>query len=76
MDVLPGLAKQIVKMAADAGVKLTPAGATWPAGNDPQDRNIRLAPSVPTVPEIVKATEVFVTCVKLASVRQELAKRS
>ncbi len=76
VDVLPGLAKQIVKMAADAGVKLTPAGATWPAGNDPQDRNIRLAPSVPTVPEIVKATEVFVTCVKLASVRQELAKRS
>lgn len=76
VDVLPGLAKQVVKMAGEAGVKLTPAGATYPAGNDPQDRNIRLAPSVPSVTEITKATEVFVTCVKLASARQELARRS
>lgn len=74
-DTRPGLAKAVVKMAAEAGVKLTPAGATYPYGNDPQDRNIRLAPSFPKVEEIAKATDVFVTCVKLASVRQELAKR-
>jgi DNA-binding transcriptional MocR family regulator len=74
-DTRPGLAKTVVKLAADAGVKLTPAGATFPYGKDPQDRNIRLAPSFPKVEEIAKATDVFVTCVKLASVQQELAKR-
>jgi aspartate/methionine/tyrosine aminotransferase len=75
-DTRPGLAKTVVKLAAEAGVKLTPAGATYPYGNDPQDCNIRLAPSVPSVAEIEKATDVFVTCVKLASVQQELANRS
>ena len=74
-DTRPGLAKTVVKLAADAGVKLTPAGATYPYGKDPQDRNIRLAPSFPKVDEIAKATEVFVACVKLASVQQEIAKR-
>lgn len=73
VDTLPGLAKQVVAMAAEAGVKLTPAGATYPYGKDPQDRNIRLAPSVPTLEEIEKAMAVFVCCVKLASVRQQLA---
>jgi aspartate/methionine/tyrosine aminotransferase len=72
-NTLPGLAKQIIAMAAEAGVKLTPAGATFPYGNDPQDNNIRIAPSVPTVEEIIKATEVFVVCVKLASVNKLLA---
>ena len=72
VDTLPGLAKQVVAMAADAGVKLTPAGATFPYGKDPQDRNIRIAPSVPTLEEIDRAMQVFVTCVKLASVRQRL----
>lgn len=74
-DTLPGLAREVVRLAGEAGVKLTAAGATFPYGDDPQDRNIRLAPSVPTVDEIAKATDIFVTCVKLASVRQELAKR-
>jgi DNA-binding transcriptional MocR family regulator len=53
-------------------VKLTPAGATFPYGNDPEDRNIRLAPSVPTVSEVDRAMDIFVVCVKLASVRQLL----
>lgn len=74
-DTRPGLAKAVVKLAAEAGVKLTPAGATFPYGKDPEDRNIRLAPSFPKVEEIAKATDVFVTCVQLASVRQELARR-
>lgn len=73
-DTLPGLAKTVVKLAADAGVKLTPAGATYPYGKDPQDSNIRLAPSFPKVEEIAKATDVFVACVKLASVQQAIAK--
>lgn len=72
-DTKPGLAKEVVKMAGDAGVKLTPAGATFPYGNDPHDSNIRIAPTVPTVPQVDEAMEVFVLCVKLASVRQALA---
>lgn len=72
-DSRPGLAKEIVRLADEVGVKLTPAGATFPYGKDPEDRNIRLAPSFPTVADINKAMEVFVLCVKLASVRQKLA---
>lgn len=72
-DARPGLAREIIKLAAGAGVKLTPAGATFPYGNDPEDRNIRLAPTFPTVSELEKAMEVFVVCVKLASVRQALS---
>lgn len=73
-DTRNNCAKETVRLAAEAGVKLTPAGATYPYGKDPEDRNIRIAPSVPTVPEVVEAMKVFVTCVKLASVRQKLAK--
>jgi DNA-binding transcriptional MocR family regulator len=69
----PGLAKEVVRLAAEAGVKLTPAGATFPYGKDPADSNIRIAPSFPTQAEIERAMEVFVVCVKLASVRQRLA---
>lgn len=72
-DTRPGCARETVRLAAEAGVKLTPAGATYPYGKDPEDRNIRIAPSVPTVPEVVDAMKVFVTCVKLASVRKQLA---
>ena len=71
-DTQPGLAKTVVTLAAEAGVKLTHAGATFPYGNDPQDRNIRIAPSVPSLEELESAMKVFVTCVKLASVRQQL----
>jgi len=71
-DTRPGLAKTVVKLAADAGVKLTPAGATYPYGKDPNDSNIRIAPSVPAVSEVEEAMKVFVVCVKLASVRQAL----
>lgn len=73
-DTRKGCAREIVRLAAEAGVKLTPAGATYPYGKDPEDRNIRIAPSVPTVPEVVAAMKVFVTCVKLASVRQKLSR--
>ncbi|MFS1524287.1 aminotransferase class I/II-fold pyridoxal phosphate-dependent enzyme [Microbulbifer sp. 2304DJ12-6] len=69
----PGCARAVVKLAADAGVKLTPAGATFPYGNDPEDSNIRIAPSFPALEELDTALSVFVLCVQLASVRQRLA---
>ena len=65
----PGLAKETVRLAAEAGVRLTPAGAAFPCGDDPEDSHIRLAPSFPPLAEVDLAMEVFVTCVKLAAVR-------
>jgi len=73
-DGRPGLAKEIVRLAGDAGVKLTPAGATFPYGRDPEDRNIRLAPTFPSVAELDQAMRVFVVCVRLASLRRELGR--
>lgn len=70
----PGLASEVVKLAAEAGVKLTPAGAAFPYGKDPADSHIRLAPTFPSIDDVEQAMQVFVTCVKLASVRQQLAK--
>lgn len=69
----PGLAKIVVGLAAEAGVKLTPAGATYPGGIDPVDANIRIAPTYPELADIENAMAVFVNCVQLASVRQKLA---
>ncbi|QFU77950.1 aminotransferase class I/II-fold pyridoxal phosphate-dependent enzyme [Halioglobus maricola] len=68
----PGLAREVVKLAADIGVALTPAGATYPYGNDPEDSNIRLAPSYPSLEDVQATAEAFVLCVKLASIRQAL----
>ena len=71
-DARPGLAAAIVARAAAAGVKLTPAGAAFPYGDDPQDRNIRLAPSYPCVEDVDRAMRVFVTCVQMCSVERRL----
>lgn len=67
-----GLAAEIVRLAGEAGVKLTPAGATFPHGRDPRDSNIRLAPTCPSVGEIDRAMPVFVTAVALAAARRRL----
>ena len=64
-----GSAKAIVKLAADLGVKMTPAGATWPSGKDPHDTNIRIAPTYPSLDELSRALDVFVVAVKLVSAR-------
>lgn len=72
-DSRPGLAREIVELAAEIGVKLTPAGATFPYGSDPEDRNIRLSPTFPSLEDVAAAMHAFVVCVKLASVRQQLA---
>ncbi len=71
-DSQPGLASNIVQLAADAGLKLTPAGATYPYGNDPTDSNIRIAPSFPPLDELEQAMKVFTVCVKLATVQKML----
>jgi len=73
---LPGLASKIVELAAAAGVKLTPAGSTFPYRRDPDDINIRLAPTFPDLHELDKAMKVFVVCVQLASIRQALTKQA
>ena len=74
-DALPGLATEIVRLAADAGVKLTPAGATFPYRRDPDDANIRLAPTFPELTELDQAIQVFVVCVQLASIRSNRVAR-
>ena len=73
VDTLPGLASEVVALAAEAGVKLTPAGSTWPYQREPEDRNIRLAPSFPPLADVERAMEVFVNSVRLASARRLLA---
>jgi DNA-binding transcriptional MocR family regulator len=72
-DAMPGCAKAIVSKCKDLGVVLTGAGATYPYGKDPQDSNIRIAPTFPTPEEMQAATKIFVLCVKLASVEKLLA---
>ncbi len=69
LNTLPGLAKSIIALAANAGVKLTAAGATWPGGIDPDDRNIRIAPSYPDPQELDIAMDVLVAAIQLASAR-------
>ena len=72
LDTPPGLATETVRLAGAAGLKLTPAGATFPYGRDPEDRNIRLAPTFPSLDQLDQAMPLFVTSVQLAAVRQRL----
>jgi DNA-binding transcriptional MocR family regulator len=64
VDTKDGCAKAVVKMAAEAGAKLTSAGATFPQGKDPRDRNIRIAPSMPSQAEIEQAMELVAICIQ------------
>lgn len=72
-DTMPGCAKAVVAKCKALGVVLTGAGATYPYGKDPEDKNIRIAPSFPTPEEMLEASKVFTLCVKLASVEKLLA---
>ena len=66
-NTLPGCATRTVELCKKAGVKFPPAGATWPCGRDPEDRNIRLAPSYASLEEIELAVRLFTICVRLAA---------
>ncbi len=68
--VLEGCAKRVEQLCANAGMILTPAGATYPYGIDPKDSNLRIAPSFPSVEEIEKASEVLCTAVKYAALEK------
>jgi len=71
VDTRPGLAKRVVQLALELGVKLTPAGATFPLGRDPNDSNIRLAPTRPDLKDVEIATEVLALCIKIATLESD-----
>ena len=73
VDVMNGCAKRVVELCKEAGVVLTGAGATYPYGSDPQDSNIRIAPSFPPVSELETAMDLFCLCTKLAAIEKLLA---
>ena len=72
IDMMPDCAKAVVEMAAGGGVKLTPAGATYPYGKDPADRNIRIAPSFPVAEDVSTAMELVAICIQAVSVEKLL----
>ncbi len=73
LEVLDGCAKEIVRRAAEAGIALTPAGATHPHGDDPRDSVIRIAPSYPSQEELERAVAGLATCVRLVGYQKLLA---
>jgi DNA-binding transcriptional MocR family regulator len=73
LDTDRPVADRVVALAKDAGVALTPAGATYPYRQDPYNSNIRLSPSRPPVEEVKAAMEVVALCVKLASAEYDAA---
>jgi DNA-binding transcriptional MocR family regulator len=75
LDTAKPVAKRAVALCKEAGVAITPAGATFPFGKDPQNANIRISPTRPPVAELEKAIEVLAVCIKLASAEYDSAKR-
>jgi DNA-binding transcriptional MocR family regulator len=73
LDVLEGTAGRVVELARRAGIALTPAGAPFPGGVDPQDRNIRIAPTFPSVEELDTAMHGVALCTLLAATEKLLA---
>ncbi|HWQ06360.1 MAG TPA: aminotransferase class I/II-fold pyridoxal phosphate-dependent enzyme [Feifaniaceae bacterium] len=73
LNAMPGTAKRIVALCKEIGVALTGAGATYPGGNDPQDSNLRIAPSYPPITEVKQAMEVFCVSLRIAALEKLLA---
>mgnify|MGYP000204854099 CR=1 FL=1 len=71
-ETLDGCAKNVVAKAKKAGVVMTPAGAPFPYGKDPHDSVIRISPSYPSLEDLTTAIDIFVVCVKLASIEKLL----
>jgi len=75
LDAPDNCAREALRLAAEAGVRFTPAGATYPYGVDPQDRNIRIAPTVPALGEIDTAIRVLALCIKIAYLSKFASRR-
>lgn len=73
LDVLDGTATRVVELAKEAGIAMTPAGAAFPHGDDPDDRNIRIAPTFPGIEDVRSAMDGLSTCVLLAAAEKLLA---
>jgi DNA-binding transcriptional MocR family regulator len=73
VDATDGTAKRVVELAKELGVALTPAGATWPGGIDPNDRELRLAPTFPALKEVRAAAEAIALCIHLAAIEKRAA---
>ncbi len=73
LDVPDGTASRVVALAKQAGIAMTGAGAAFPYGRDPRDRNIRIAPSMPASSDVADAIDGLATCVLLAALEQQLA---
>jgi DNA-binding transcriptional MocR family regulator len=73
LDVLPGTARRTVALAKDAGIAVTDAGASFPYRKDPEDKNIRIAPTFPSVPDLRNAVDGLATCALLAASESMLA---
>ena len=72
LDTLPGCASRVFALMTEAGVTMTNVGATFPYGKDPDDKNLRIAPSYPPLDEVKIATDVLVCAIKLASIEKLL----
>lgn len=73
VDTIDGCAKRVVELAGEAGLTLVPAGAAFPQRKDPRDRNLRLAPSFPSLDEVATAADAVSTCILLAAAERMLA---
>lgn len=76
LDTQPGCAKRVISLCRQAGVAMTPAGSTYPYGMDPEDSNIRIAPTYPTLEELEPATKILCLCIKIATIEKMIAQAS
>jgi len=75
LSVPDGCAKRVFRLAADSGVTLTKAGASYPYGKDPHDRHLRIAPTYPSFEDLTLAVEILCLCVKAAAIEKALANK-
>ena len=72
LDIMPGCAKKVVGMCKEVGMVMTGAGATYPYKNDPEDKNIRIAPSFATPEDLLEASKILCVCTKIATIEKML----